>query len=265
MLTAVNSHFRLVFRYFLFNLKCSLQYRFSFILQVVSMMINNSSFLFFWWLIYRNVSSINGYTFGDTMILWGLASSSYGFCYIFVGNVSSLSNIIVNGSLDSYLVQPKDVVINTCSSRMIISAWGDLTFGYILLFVSGRFSLTGIALFTLFVITGGVIYFSTVLAVNSLTLYLGNIESTKNIVEAFFITFATYPEGLFGKYLRLLFYTILPVGFMVYMPVYIMSNFNFIKLIIICTASLTALILSYSLFYFGLKRYESGNLMEGKI
>ena len=265
MLTEASKHLKLLMKYFIFNLKCNLQYRVSFIVQVVGMIINNSSFLFFWWIIYRNVNNINGYTFADTMILWGLASATYGFCHIFLGNTNSLSGIIVNGSLDSFLIQPKDVVINSCASRMVVSAWGDLAFGYILLFISGRFTLSGITLFTLFTIVGGLIFFSTSLAINSLSLYFGNIESTKRMVEMFFLTFATYPEGLFGKYLRLVFYTFLPVGFMVYMPVGIMDNFSLGRTLIVLTAAAIALLSSYSLFYKGLKRYESGNIMEGKI
>jgi ABC-2 type transport system permease protein len=81
----------------------------------------------------------------------------------------------------------------------------------------------------------------------------------------FFITFATYPEGIFGKYLRMVFYTLLPVGFMVFMPVNIIKDFSLLKTIAVFAAAFVYLSLAYIIFYNGLKRYESGNLMEGKI
>lgn len=265
MLTEVKKHLNLLRKYFIFNLKCSLQYRASFLIQVIGMIINNSSFLFFWWVIYQNVNTIKGYTFADTLILWGLASSTYGVSNIIFGNANELSSTIVNGGLDSYLLQPKDIVINSCASRTQVSAWGDLIFGFILLFMSGQFSMIRFVLFTIFTMVGGVLFFSTILAVNSLALFLGNIEGTKRLVEMFFLTFATYPEGLFGKYIRVIFYTLLPVGFMVYLPVGIMANFSLFKIFIVLIAAGGALFISYTLFYTGLKRYESGNLMENKI
>lgn len=265
MLTEVKKHLNLLMKYFIFNLKCSLQYRTSFIIQVAGMIINNSSFLFFWWIIYQNVNNIKGYTFADVLILWGLASSTYGVSNIVFGNANELSNIIVNGGLDSYLLQPKDVVINSCASRTQVSAWGDLIFGFILFFIAGNISVINFVLFTLFTIVGGLIFFATILAVNSLALFLGNIEGTKRIVESFFLTFATYPEGLFGKYLRVIFYTFIPVGFMVYLPVGIMANFSLLKTLLVLASASIALDLSYVLFYTGLKRYESGNLMDSKL
>jgi ABC-2 type transport system permease protein len=265
MLMEVKKHLRLLSKYFLFNLKCSLQYRTSFIVQVVGMIINNSSFLFFWWVIYQNVSSIKGYTFADILTLWGLSSSAYGFNYILFGNSRELSNAIITGGLDSYMLQPKDIVINACAARTEVSAWGDLFFGYILLVLSGRFSLLNLVLFTLFIVTGGLIFFATNLALNSLSLFLGNIESTKRIVEMFYLTFSTYPEGIFGKYIRVIFYTLLPVGFMVYLPVGIIASFSLLKVFIVLAGAAAVLAVSYWLFYTGLKRYESGNLIEGKI
>lgn len=265
MLMEVKKHLNLLSKYFVFNLKCSMEYRVSFIVQVIGMIINNSSFLFFWWVIYRNVNTIAGYTFSDILILWGLASSTFGFNYILFGNVRDLTGIIINGGLDSYLLQPKDVIINVCASKTEVSAWGDLMYGFVLLLLSGRFSLTMLLLFTLFTIAGGILFFATSLVINSLALYFGNVESTKRIFENFFITFATYPEGIFGKYLRVVFYTILPVGFIAYMPVGLMKTFSIEKTLLLLIVMIIYIVIAYLIFYNGLKRYESGNLMESKI
>lgn len=265
MLMEVKKHLNLLSKYFVFNLKCSMEYRVSFIVQVIGMIINNSSFLFFWWVIYRNVNTIAGYTFSDILILWGLASSTFGFNYILFGNVRDLTGIIINGGLDSYLLQPKDVIINVCASKTEVSAWGDLMYGFVLLVLSGRFSLTMLLLFTLFTIVGGILFFATSLVINSLALYFGNVESTKRIFENFFITFATYPEGIFGKYLRVVFYTILPVGFIAYMPVGLMKTFSIEKTLLLLIVMIIYIVIAYLIFYNGLKRYESGNLMESKI
>lgn len=265
MLMEAKKHLKLLKKYFIFNLKCSIEYRTSFFVQVIGMIINNSSFLFFWWIIFNNVNNISGYTFSNVMILWGLASSTYGFTYILFGNVSNLSEIIISGALDSYLIQPKDVVLNVCSSKTTVSAWGDLIYGFILFGISGSFNISNLLLYSLFVLVGGLIFFACMLTVNSLSLYFGNIENSKRIFEMFFITFSTYPEGIFGKYIRMLFYSIIPVGFMAYMPVGIMQNFSLYKTLLVVGASIIYIFIAYTIFYCGLKKYESGNLMDGKI
>lgn len=265
MLMEVKKHLKLLKQYFIFNLKCSLEYRASFIIQVIGMIINNSSFLFFWWVLYSNVDTIGGYTFSDTMILWGLASSTYGFTHIIFGNVQELSNTIITGELDSYIIQPKDIVINSCASRTQVSAWGDLIYGYILFAISGRAEILPLLLYTLFIATGGIIYFASLLIVNSLALYFGNIEGTKRIVEMFILAFSTYPEGIFGKYFRFIFYTLIPVGFMSFLPVNIMKEFNAVGILAVITSAILYVFIGYRVFYGGLKRYESGNMMEAKI
>jgi ABC-2 type transport system permease protein len=265
MLMEAKKPLNLLKKYFIFNLKCSLEYRTSFILQVIGMIINNSSFLFFWWIIFSKVNNISGYSFSDVMILWGLASATFGFTHILFGNVSNLSEIIINGTLDSYLIQPKDVIINVCASKTVVSAWGDLLYGYILFLISGSFSFFNLLIFSLFIVVGGVIFFACMLAVNSLSLYLGNIENSKHLFEMFFITFSTYPEGIFGKYIRVIFYSLVPIGFMSYMPVGIMQNFSIYKTLLVIGSSILYLTIAYKIFYNGLKRYESGNLIEGKV
>jgi ABC-type uncharacterized transport system, permease component len=117
----------------------------------------------------------------------------------------------------------------------------------------------------LFTVMGGLIFFATMLSLNSLAFFLGNIESSKRLIENFFLTFATYPEGIFGKYLKMLFYTLLPVGFLVYLPIGILKHFNFVNLIIVLIASIVYFIAAYIIFYWGLRKYESGNLIQGKL
>lgn len=265
MLMEVKKHIKLLSKYFLFNLKCSLEYRVSFITQIIGMVINNSSFLFFWWVIYSKVSSIKGYTFSDVMVLWGLAASTFGFAYILFGNVNNISEVITSGSLDSFLLQPKDVIINACGSKTEVSAWGDLLYGIILLILSGNISFYKAAMFLLFTITGGIIFFSSILLVNSLALYIGNIEGTKRIYSSFFLSLSTYPDSIFPKLMQIVFFSILPVGFLVYLPVKVMRSFNLYMLVAVLLFTAAYLALAYFVFYRGLQRYESGNLLDSKL
>ena len=78
-------------------------------------------------------------------------------------------------------------------------------------------------------------------------------------------TFATYPEGIFKGIVKIILFTILPIGFVNYIPVRILSSFD-INLFII-TIGITALfiVIAFVIFYKGLKRYSSSNLMVARI
>src|SRR5690348_6170199 len=111
MLMEARKHLHLIWLYFKLNLSAAMEYRISFITQAAGMMLSNVSFIFFWWIVYKQTNSIGGYSFGDVMLLWSLASSAFGLALMLFGNVRGLAGIIMNGELDVYLLQPKNVFI----------------------------------------------------------------------------------------------------------------------------------------------------------
>ena len=77
--------------------------------------------------------------------------------------------------------------------------------------------------------------------------------------------FATYPDGIFKGVTKALLFTLIPVGITTYIPVWVITKFD-LKLtlaVIFITISLT--ILAFLVFYRGLRRYSSSNLMVSKI
>ncbi|MCK5198550.1 MAG: hypothetical protein KAR21_09375, partial [Spirochaetales bacterium] len=91
---------KLLKKYFLFNLAAGMEYRISFIIQVFGMFLNNSAFIFFWLILLDRVGGdINGYGFREIMFLWALAAFGYGLTEIFMGNSRFISSIIYKGEL----------------------------------------------------------------------------------------------------------------------------------------------------------------------
>jgi ABC-2 type transport system permease protein len=75
---------------------------------------------------------------------------------------------------------------------------------------------------------------------------------------------ATYPDGIFKGVVKILLYTIVPLGLVAYIPVNIMTIFN--PLLLGCIVVYTILIIAFAFFIFntGLKRYSSTNLMNAR-
>lgn len=265
MLTEVRKNIKLIGKYFLLNLSGAMEYRASFLIQVIGMALNNSAFLVFWWLLFDKMGNIGGYSFSDVVLLWGLASSSYGFGYIIFGNMRNISDIIINGELDTYLLQPKNVLINLLASNTVVSAWGDLAYGYILFFVARGIDIKGLFLFTLFCITGALIYASVLVIAHSLTFHLGNAVYIASTIEEFLLSFSIYPEGIFKGLTLFILYTAVPAAFVTYIPVNMIREFSIVKFLILLVFMLVYLTLAFVIFKRGLKKYESGNLINTRM
>ncbi len=247
------------------NLKSVLEYRGNFLIQVFGMMLNNAAFALFWGVLIERTGGVGGYTFADVMIVWALTSTSFGLAHVVAGNVRSLGDIIQRGELDVYLLQPKDAFVNVLCSRTIVSAWGDFLYGYLVLFLLPGVGPAKLLLFTVLAVLGAVFFASAFSAAESLAFFLGNAKAISGALQEFLISFSLYPETVFGERMRWLFYTLLPSGFIVFVPLaaYKAMDWRLVPLLALAAAAYAAL--SYGLFRAGLRRYESGNLMGTRL
>ena len=86
-----------------------------------------------------------------------------------------------------------------------------------------------------------------------------------NTANGLMTSFATYPDDIFKGIVRILFYTIIPIGFANYMPIQIMTDFNIYYLFIVISVTLLLVLISFLLFNRGLKKYSSSNLMNARV
>lgn len=265
MLMEAKKCLKLMFYYLKFNLSSVMEYRMSFLMQSFGMILNNSAFIFFWWILFSNVNTIGGYTFQDEMMLWAISSTSFGLSFIVFGNVNQITKMILNGELDTYLLQPKDPLLNIICSKTVVSAWGDTLYGIILFFITRGLDLKGFMLFLVFCITGALIFSSVLVSFHALSFYTGNTEGLAQLVIEFLITFGIYPEGIFNNVIKVILYTVIPTVFIVYIPASVISHFSAIKLFEVLGVAVIWIFIAYIIFYRGLKRYESGNLIISKL
>ena len=235
----------------------------SFIMNIIMMVLNNASFIILWVVFYSIKDSIGGSSFKDVLLLWALASGTYGFSHTLFINSFNLSKQIYNGKLDAYLVQPKNVLLQTISG-VSASALGDILYGYIILIILGC-NIWQYILFTLFCFTGGCIMAAISVIYGSLSFWFNNTESIVNTANSMLGQFATYPEGIFNKTIKVILYTVVPVGIANYLPASIIANFNIYTFLIVLFVTAIIVALAFIVFYLGLRKYSSSNLMIARI
>ncbi len=264
MLTAVKNQIKVNLLSVKYNLMREMTNHVTFLMNVSFMVLNNATFIIQWILLFHLRKDIGGYSLEDIMLLWGLSASTYGLSHIFFQQAYSLPWLIMNGKLDSYLVQPKNVLLGIITSATNSSAVGDLIYGYLVL-VLFKFSLRNLLLFTLFSILGALIMTAFAVIAGSISFYLvrGDIlaENLNNIL----VHFCTYPDTIFKESVRLILYVVVPTGFVVYLPMKIMIHYQPLYLFAVLGFAAVIISLAFLLFYRGLRRYTSSNLMMARI
>ena len=264
MLTEAKNQFRVITLSIKYALMRKMLNKVSFFSNIIFMILNNASFIIQWVIIYSIKKNIAGYDLKDIILLWGMASGTYGISRFFFKNAFQLSDTITNGKLDAFLVQPKDILLSCITTDVEVSALGDIIYAYIMLFIYG-FSIKNILFYTFFMIAGGLIVVCVSIIFSSLSFWFIKADLISDTANSLMIHFATYPDGIFKGIAKIILYTIVPVGISTYLPVSIIRDFNIYYFMIIIGVCIFLIGLSYVIFYKGLRRYSSSNLMVGRI
>ena len=264
MLTAVKNQFKISFLTIKYALMREMLNKVTFITNIIFMILNNASFIVQWIVLYSLKDNVGGYTFKQVLLLWGIAAGTYGVSRFFFKKAFSLADTINNGKLDSYLVQPKNVLLSTITTDVEPSAIGDILYAYIMLFIYG-FTIEKFLLFTLFIFTGGFTLVAIAVILGSLSFWFNKTDMIADVGNSLTTNFATYPDGIFKGVVKGILYTIIPVGMINYIPIKILTEFNIWLTLGVLGFTIFMIFLAFFIFNKGLKRYSSSNLMIARL
>lgn len=253
--------FRFVWECWKLNLAGAMEFRLSFLLTAGMMIINNVVWIVFWGIYFSRFHVLNGWGLQDVMMLWAIAAGGFGVMATFFGNASRISNLIATGQLDIYLTQPKPVLLHVLISRMSVSAIGDVLFGLMIYVAFGDKSGLGLLKFALAMVLSTLIFCFFTVIVNCLAFWLGNTEGLSFQLYNALLTFTTYPTSIFKGLGKVVLFTVLPAGFISYLPIGLLREIDLPFLLAAVGITLILCIGAISLFYGGLRRYSSGNMM----
>ena len=245
------------------NLASAMEYRASFITQIVGMFLNNGIYFIFWLLFFDKFGAVRGYDINQIYLLFAIVALGFGLGTMFAGNTgASLAGLIAQGRLDYYLPLPRNLLLHIIFSRMSISAIGDVTFGLVAYLFTGRFHPVEIILFLLTSLLAASLYVGYGVLVGSMAFFMGNAQHFSMQASNALITFALYPNTLFAGGTRLLLYTLIPAAFVGAMPVEVVTGRDWRLLLWLAAGAAFFCTLGALVFYTGLRRYESGSAIN---
>lgn len=263
MLTAVKGNLKLMFLGIKYNIMKCMENKVAFATSVIMMIFNNATFIIQWLTIFAIKESVGGYSLNDVMLFWAVSSGAYGLAHIFFNGVNKIPQYIEEGKLDAFLTTPKNPLCYVLSSSTEPSAWGDLIYGYIALIIF-NFSIKNILLYSILIIFGALIYASIICMFNTLTFILYKSSEVTGVITSALLNSSLYPDVIFGRAVKIIFFTIVPSGFACWIPVHLIMSFNPINLINLIVATIIFVSLAFILFNKGLKHYSSSNLMGAR-
>lgn len=243
------------------NIQAAMEYRAAFAVQVITMAANDSLWLFFWWTYFRQFPLVHGWQSTSIVVIWAVAACGFGIGMAVFGNSPRLAALIMNGALDAYLGMPRSVLLHICVSATDPTAWGDVIFAlgaFLLLLHPG---LPQFGLFILLSFTVALIFTAFVVILGSLAFFLGNTEGLTQQLLGALITFSTYPMNIFSGVVRLLLFTLVPAGFISFVPLQLLQQFTWSLFGAMVGFTVLIVASAAGIFQLGLRRYESGNLL----
>ena len=244
------------------NLAGALEFRLSFFLTAGMMITNNLVWIFFWSVYFQRFPIVNGWELQDIMMMWAVSAGGFGLMAVFFGNSTRLAGMIANGQLDVYLSQPKPILLHILISRMSVSAIGDVLFALLIFAWFGQWTLVGIAKFALALVMATLIFLFFTVTVNCLAFFIGNAEGLSFQLFNGILTFSTYPTDIFRGVGRIILFTVVPAGFISYLPIGLLRQVQLPFLLAGLGVTLSLCIGGTLLFYWGLRRYTSGNMIS---
>lgn len=264
-MSTVVKNLSFIWYYFKANLSMAMEYRTNFLTQVFGMVLNDALWIAFWWLFFQEFRSIGDWSYTELLLLYSVVTAGFGLAFGIMGNCSHLSQIISEGHLDFYLGLPQNVLLHVLVSRMDVSAWGDLVFGILVYAISGVVTWYNTLLMAIATLLTAAIFVFFGVAFHSLSFYIGNANALASQLTNALMTFAMYPTHLFKGIAKAMLFTVVPAGLITWVPTQLIRAHRLE--ILLAMAAGTALLgfVAVTLFYRGLKRYESGNLISIRI
>jgi ABC-2 type transport system permease protein len=109
-----------------------------------------------------------------------------------------------------------------------------------------------VAASALIFIASGTVFFS-------LAFWLGRIDTLARQLWELLVTFSLYPEPLFGGVMRLVLFTVIPAGWVAWVPVRLIQGMSLGTGLLFVGAACAYMLIAIAVFSHGVRRYSSGS------
>lgn len=212
------------FAYFGQYVKRQMSYRFNFIMQggaLVGWGIVNLSLIH---LVFQQVPSIQGWSYAEALLIYGLAHAAFGLSFVFGANLLWLpSRYIVEGHLDRVLIRPLNPYLQMLfeefsAEDLLFTVMGFAVVRYALGLLGHPFDLPTFALLVLMVLSASLAWIGMLTIAGSCSFWFKDrgtliwplIETADQV--------GRYPLTIYPTGMRWILTGLIPIGFLGFFP-----------------------------------------------
>lgn len=257
---------KIILQYWKLNFLSIIEYKISFLIQFLSMIINDILFVSIWYMFFMKFWTIWGMNFNNFAVLMIIMVFVFAIVHIFFWWYYSLPIMIEQWKLDNHLLLPKNILVRLISNYMMVAAFWDLIFWFMLMYFIPDFSFLLVLKIIVVSIFWAITFLWFLFIFWSLSFF---IWSSKNLLRWVFEAVlwpSHYPPWIFEwTILKYIFMTILPIFLIVFLPYNLVIDFSIEWFLVLIFWSLFFLFLWFFTFYKWLKKYESGNMLNTNV
>lgn len=264
---------KIMFLILKYSLMSAMEYKISFITQIIFMLINNFVVISVFYLFFLKFETIWWLVFFEWAMLFWIFLFLFSYLFIFVGWFFVISNHIREWKMDNFLLLPTHPLFTILPSRFKVSAiWDFITSVWVfyLVYILSNLSVFSVillcfktmffAIFWTFVVLWFLIFF------HSLAFYFGSSDQLSTWAFEAILWPSMYPPAIYDQtLLKPILMSILPVFFTTFLPFSLVLNFSLWWFISLILASIFFMSLWIFTFNKWLKKYESGNMMNTNV
>lgn len=221
-------------------------------------------FLFFFlllFLVFKKNPFINQYNFSQAIIIYLTFNFIDTLAQTLYREVYRFRPLLISGDLDLILIRPYNTLIRVLLGGLDFTDLGFLIFYFfILIFFLIKYQFGFLNLFLYFFLLGNAMILAT--AFHIFVLAFGILFTTIDhtiMIYRDITSFGRFPFDIYRKGLRDFLTFVLPIGIMFsFPPKALFGLLSFENIIIAFLISLISLFLSLKIWYFSLKKYQSG-------
>ena len=253
-----------LYRHFLVQrLKVLMEYRVNFLIGASSTIFLQAASLLAIWAVMRQVPEINGWSFDEILLVYGLLTLAKSINHMFADNLWTLGNSYVRtGAFDRFLVRPIDPLFHLLADRFCHDGIGNFLVG-VALVAKATISLglapspANLVYLALAVVSGGAIFIAlNLIAATSSFWVVESIPIVRSVFE--FNEFARFPLTIYPRAIGILLTWAIPYGFASFYPASHLLGRDVGPLAWMgAPVAVTLLLVAYRVWNVGLRRYAS--------
>jgi ABC-2 type transport system permease protein len=222
-LNQLKRHARLFGLYFAQYAKARLEYRADFFSSVLASFLGTAASFGFLLIVFSRVSALRGWKFEEMVFLYGFSLIPVGIFNVFSWNLWMFADrYLIEGRFDRVLLRPVSSVFQVLFESFRLESLESIVTGVAAVVWSSkrlgiRFDAGDVALFTLWAISGGVIYLAIFLALTATSFW---IEDRIGISPPVFnlMQFGRYPLTIYDAWVRFALSFVIPFAFASFYP-----------------------------------------------